>query len=826
MLNSSNAKNPTDSNPNIKRLNELVSKFVKDDDLNATLDVMLQEGVELLQNYRLECEKLDNFKTKDEYQFHDVYRTSESAYLYFNILYQLIFKRIPITNEFRISLNSPSSDHSTRLLQIYSTLKKTVQEDRRIQEIETFLAKFSTAYELENKFPKSKTIHQVTNLSDSFILPEKLHDLLSSHKRNLLLIDVRTRKEFDTLHIDAPIILPIGPLSFKSTFTDLQIEQTSLLTSTFQERNYFKKRNQFRYIVLYTKDDNDTTYYYTQVISLFNILTIAASKRNIDQICPSIFILKGGITSWVQHSYECKTNLTGKTANQYNQNLFKRSKDSSIYKHVALSDNSLNEGSKTCNPIVPASVQTVIPNFIPPSHSKSTICLMKNEQPQALYNHQVIPNLIHRAPLDTESNNTQNVPMGFKNPIPQMYEIPKYNPSVNSGPKLPLLPPTANPQQIVPKLDLDFTTGLENVKNSCYMNCVIQCLLSTHDLTKLYLTNAFLTQINVENKLGSKGFLSKNFANLIQTMYKKSAFQPYNPNFLHPVAPLEFKNACGMMNSIYAESTEQDCQEFCEFLLDGLHEDLNQCSGNPRPKELSANEAELRESLSMRIASEIEWESFLTTNFSPIINLFQGQYASRLQCLICQHTSTTYQPFSLLSIPVPSMVFSNGQTCNILDCFKEFTKCERLDNDEKWFCPKCRRKQISTKQLKITRLPKNLIIHFKRFDNFMNKNNIFVQYPYQLDLTSLWVNDYDGKLPPNFNEPPPSRGQTPPFKYKLNAVSCHSGNLGSGHYTAYVDKGLYRGWFRFDDASYRPVKFGTEFLTPDAYLLFYQRIYE
>lgn len=418
--------------------------------------------------------------------------------------------------------------------------------------------------------------------------------------------------------------------------------------------------------------------------------------------------------------------------------------------------------------------------------------------------------------------------------------------------------------------NLDFIVGLENMGNSCYLNCIIQCLLGTHELTKIFLNNSYEKHINLKSKLGSKGVIAKNFARLVNTMYNhatisndpiplkqftnsisnssfdgniinqhnNSVSNINRPNMLSssllikkkenhrkvtPVRPQQFKIACGSVNSLFKDCSQQDCQEFCQFLLDGLHEDLNQNGGNPPLKELSKEAEEVREKLSLRIASSIEWERYLTTDFSVILDLFQGQYASRLQCKVCNRTSTTYQPFSVLSIPMPHDKLNSS--CSIIDCFNEFTKVESLEVDEQWSCPTCKKKQPSTKKLTITRLPKNLIIHLKRFDNRLNKNNNMITYPFRLDLTEFWANDFDGRLPAGVTNELPTRGQVPPFNYKLYGVACHFGSLYGGHYTAYVDKGIGKGWYYFDDTNYRTVKNPNEPITSNAYVLFYKRIY-
>ncbi|CCH61898.1 hypothetical protein TBLA_0F03610 [Henningerozyma blattae CBS 6284] len=368
-----------------------------------------------------------------------------------------------------------------------------------------------------------------------------------------------------------------------------------------------------------------------------------------------------------------------------------------------------------------------------------------------------------------------------------------------------------------PDLDLDFKVGLENMGNSCYLNCIIQCLLNNHELTKMFLNNSYEKHININSKLGSKGILAKSFARLVHSMYQNGTLSIKNHSNKKnpPVQPITFKTACGSINSLFKGSNQQDCQEFCQFLLDGLHEDLNQCGANPPLKELSTEAERMREKLSLRIASSIEWERFLTTDFSVIIDLYQGQYASQLKCQVCGTTSTTYQTFSVLSVPVPK-----NKSIHLLDCFNEFTKTEFLGKDELWSCTECKKKQPSTKTLTITRLPKNLIIHLKRFDNMLHKNNVFVKYPLILDLTNYWANDFDGKLPPGVTEELPARGQIPPFKYELSGVALHMGSLYGGHYTAYVNKGLKNGWYYFDDTVYRSIKYSSEMITQNAYVLF------
>ena len=52
---------------------------------------------------------------------------------------------------------------------------------------------------------------------------------------------------------------------------------------------------------------------------------------------------------------------------------------------------------------------------------------------------------------------------------------------------------------------------------------------------------------------------------------------------------------------------------------------------------------------------------------------------------------------------------------SIDDCFGEFRKEELLDEDNKWYCNKCKDFVQATKQMEIFKAPPIIVISFKRF---------------------------------------------------------------------------------------------------------------
>ncbi len=54
------------------------------------------------------------------------------------------------------------------------------------------------------------------------------------------------------------------------------------------------------------------------------------------------------------------------------------------------------------------------------------------------------------------------------------------------------------------------------------------------------------------------------------------------------------------------------------------------------------------------VVSAEHWELFLKRNQSVVVDLFYGQYKSRLICRTCEKVSNTFDPFLSLRVPIPA----------------------------------------------------------------------------------------------------------------------------------------------------------------------------
>lgn len=392
------------------------------------------------------------------------------------------------------------------------------------------------------------------------------------------------------------------------------------------------------------------------------------------------------------------------------------------------------------------------------------------------------------------------------------------HPSLPFSPTAPKVPRIPSDYPVTHWFDTQIgTSGLKNLANTCYMNAPIQCLSATAPFARFFTEGRWKNAINYTNHLGSKGKLAGSFAKLLHEMWGGDL--PY-------VSPIDFRKTICYLKAQYNGSDQHDSQEFLSFLLDGLHEDLNRIMVKPTWSPTPEQEAEL-ERLPQQIASEQEWRAWQSRNDSLIVDYFQGQFRNRLECLTCHTTSTTYNVFSTLSLPVPQT--KHGKV-SLQRCLDAFFNTEILEKDDAWECPKCKVKRRASKILSLARLPPILLIHLKRFEvhgRFSDKIDTFVDFPMKgLDLTNLMPaplppgadkSQVNGGLPQSPEDP---RTQLPPYRYDLYGVTDHVGNLTSGHYTAYIaSRG---GWMLCDDQSVKPAD-PKHVVSQKAYVLFYKR---
>jgi len=343
--------------------------------------------------------------------------------------------------------------------------------------------------------------------------------------------------------------------------------------------------------------------------------------------------------------------------------------------------------------------------------------------------------------------------------------------------------------------------GLRNLGNTCFMNSCLQCLCSAPPVIHYFSKGLHLKDINTKSR--TKGSLARAFGELVLDIRRGQTNDV--------LIPSDVKRTVAMIAPRFSGYGQQDIQEFLQFLLDGLHDDLNLVKVKPAYEEIKDRETDTDE-----LKSNRWWRNYLDRNQSFISDLFCGQLSSAVVCQSCGHKSQAFDPFWSLSVPIPSSGSSRmfgSSKASLYQCFDEFTKEELLTGHDQFYCSKCKTHRDVVKNMKIFRFPHILVVHLKRFSSSMSHSSFSRQ---KLTTTiDFPINGLDlGKFAPK-------RNSAVPAVYNLFAVSNHTGSLGGGHYTAYGKVGGDM-WYNFNDSHCSRTS-TSNIVSNQAYVLFYMR---
>ncbi|PGH15022.1 hypothetical protein AJ79_02704 [Helicocarpus griseus UAMH5409] len=702
------------------------------------------------------------------------------------------------------------------------------------------------------------------------IQTHRLYEYLFEKKYEVLLIDVRPRDQFDSGHINFKSVLCIEPVALKENVSAEELEER-LILSPEAEQSLFSRRNEFDLVVYYDQSTRDTSYLVgspagsslPHLRALYDTLyEFNAYKPLKDGRQPALLV--GGLDAWVDlvgpHSLgtsetaafmssvrarrpvpaapqPLRRNPTASANSSWEvrKRRLREYKPLNSEEERAWLEKARNEEIDPSTYVTEGGAVTEEPGRYddqePPSpfvHDYEEF-FRRFPDPSDIRESMVgvqRPTISPQAPLPDTS-----LPPSLSRPTPAVPR-PIYS-GVSDGRHVQ--PPLARQSSAtkaalyaasspIDRMKLP-RTGLVNLGSTCYMNSIIQSLSVTVQLTRFFFDNGFHSHVQ-KNWKGSQGILPGLFANLIRSLWK---------NDVDVIRPTSFRNFIGRLNPEWAGNRQQDAKEFFDVLLDCLHEDLN-INWNRTPlRPLTTEEEMRREKMPIDQVSTIEWNRYCHRERSYISSLFAGQHASRLRCRTCRHTSTTYEAFFSISVEIPTSPASGSG--DLYKCLNSYCQEEMLSGDEVWKCPHCRREREATKQITLTRAPRFLVVHFKRFSLSRYHQTRKIHTPINFPITGLDMTPFMAKpvrSPPNNtdanNKPTqPELATTPPYIYNAYAIVRHIGSSSSeGHYISLVRDDRRGCWRKFDDQ--RVTDFNPSGLRPadslqndQAYLVFYER---
>lgn len=326
--------------------------------------------------------------------------------------------------------------------------------------------------------------------------------------------------------------------------------------------------------------------------------------------------------------------------------------------------------------------------------------------------------------------------------------------------------------------------GLANVGNTCYINTTLQCLgHCTHFLEYV---------LNGEYKQETGSLLTE-----LREIFKELWV---NDNGVIPNRFLKYLHQHVRGINIMEQN---DIQEFLTLFVDKL----NACIAIRVTPEMALSRTQYADSQYDKLRHKIDraWFNSVGIEYSPLVDFFYGQSIVQVICGHCRKIHHTYEPFSILLLPLPG----NSDGTDIIACLNHYILEETLNDHthrgDDWKCDGCKQSVKSIKTTKFWRLPRILTICLKRFTHDLRKNNTYVKAPTQLDLSKYII----GPETTNTNN-----------MYQLCSIACHAGSHNNGHYYA-LCRNPDSNWYMIDDTIITGFKDKYE-TPPTSYMLFYE----
>jgi ubiquitin C-terminal hydrolase len=238
---------------------------------------------------------------------------------------------------------------------------------------------------------------------------------------------------------------------------------------------------------------------------------------------------------------------------------------------------------------------------------------------------------------------------------------------------------------------------------------------------------------------------------------------------------------------------QNDGHEFMMYALDQFHEALKQ------PGPVAAEEA---------IPAVKAWCAHWANDYSPLVKMIFGLDRVTITCGGCGTRSVRWEVFNTLRAPVPS----EGQT--ILEALLAERGPQTVDE---YACDTCKARSeadsarpSATITQEIWRMPRNLIVMFRRFDEQRRKIMSVLNYDGEAaKFADLFAAD--------------TTDESREWTYGPIGTLDHHGSHFGGHYTAQAYNFVEKSWWHYDDGNATKMRDGPAF-GRSSYVVVYRRL--
>ena len=398
------------------------------------------------------------------------------------------------------------------------------------------------------------------------ISARRLYDYLQQY--NILLIDVRSREEYDAGHIFANAGMCVEPTALRSNMSAEEL-QDALVLSPEEEQDFFYRRDEFDLVVYYdqstisvgssdprVKSRNPAMRYLQEALYDYN-------QEKPLQWAP--ILLLGGLDAWID--------LMGNQALQTSTTAQRIRGPRRIARRPVASGSSRIDIQKRrrreYNPLKPEEEQ----KWRERARSESMVLdsqplpIVEDNRSESPETTGFYEDFQRRYPdvsaIEQQTMKTAEHAQAAREPprIPH-YPTPPI-PSQPYAPTVPSRPPPAvarpsysgvservvsqsTPAKrqlapyIPPKLKRLPRTGLHNFSVTCYMNATIQCLSASLPMTAFFLDGEFHKYLQKDNWKGSKGLMPELYSILLRNLWQSNDVDTIRPTNFRVHLPFSF----------------------------------------------------------------------------------------------------------------------------------------------------------------------------------------------------------------------------------------------------------------------------------------------
>lgn len=635
---------------------------------------------------------------------------------------------------------------------------------------------------------------------------------IGSKDFRILVIDVRTRPEFEEGHILSSATICIEPDILQRDRIEAADVEDAMELGPPMEKWHFERRYEFDMVVFYDHDSEHLSSGSTNApATLFRLLTDFDYPEG-DPGSKHPKLLKGGLEAWqdamggsaLQKSSKANHKkrpsaydwLRVRSPSKPIQSIEEARRWEEKLKQLS-SDEAENGSGDEFQPV--RSLSDFMTRFPPVQESMTS--------PPAL------------SPTTENGLNGRLSPRPIRSPPRSSPQRADFDPMLPSEPTRP--PPAVprrsytglreadeehgTPKKITKRSDganRRRAVGLQNPGSWCYANSTLQSLFASGGFAEELISGEWAQLYKVPKKsdenIEPPQLLTKILASLLYWMGNGKFSSMQAKTLMEYLRQKSSRNSQGKRvheSQILGTNRQQDAMEFFGYVFTELDDETNRFRNRPS----EAPQPEPSKTKSLTDLALQYWDLHSRVSDSIIDKYWRITEVVIVRCDNCGHVVTKYsnKDMQFLSLPqsaVPVMME---------DLLQRDYSNEHLDD---YTCDNCSSKGHCWKGTKLARLPDFLCVCFTRFEKHdesarFSKITTTVDFPIrELDLTpytiqgqqaysSLLTNGHAGNravTSPTSTIPTDDHHFNKPFRYEAYAVVQHGGELNSGHYVGAI----------------------------------------